>query len=303
MDVLEETLHRYDRRIAAGILARAAIAVETGQEYRKPIVENERDLQLALIAEARAKLGIRADDNRPEVVNKIGAFLDDASERVSKKPDDASAIERLVERGDLPSDLYEIKIGSNVRDFFGKKFEREKELIEVTVRRPSKEQHFGVQRDPNAPRLVSLFARDFKTPYPAKNFTLLVVGQRGKGRILNVFMAWRVYPSVVDVSGATDLIDMLRRFAEVYGVDFKLGEERGKFFLTTSQNVPKTVQVIGSPRGAKRTITLTHFFQHNSATQVVNSLVMAIDLTLYRKTLDRLDTDQISEGDHLGASR
>jgi hypothetical protein len=138
MSAATERLERYDKKTAAGILARAALEVATGQEYRNSIVENERALRAALIAEARAKLGVKPDDDSPDVLDKIESYLDGESERFAGATHVASALERLIARGDFPSDLYDIRIIPNIRDFFAKDFEREKGLIERTVRAPNK---------------------------------------------------------------------------------------------------------------------------------------------------------------------
>jgi hypothetical protein len=293
MDSLTETLDRYDRRTAAGILARAALQVETGQDYRDSIVDNEHALRAALIAEARAKLGFRQDDESPDVIDKIGSYLDSESERVAQEPHLASAFERLIERGDFPSDLYDIRVIPNIRNFFRQGFEREKKLIERTVRSPGKEQHFGVGGDALAPRLVSLFAREFKTPFPARNFTMLVAGQRGHGQVLDVHMAWRLYASIVNLNGAPTLIELLRRFANVYGTDIKLDGQRGRFFLATSHDVPDkvTMEIANKPG---KNITVTRFVQKNPVTgRMYAALVMAIDLNHYRSTLKHWDSKEI----------
>jgi hypothetical protein len=302
MDVLSELSERYDPKTAAGILARAAMAAQTGQAYEQSIVENEETLRNALIAEARKKARLNPDDNSPEAIEKISSLLDSESDRISRAPDEASAWTRLIERGDFPSDLYQIRVVQNLIDFFGKDFERERVLIQTTVRAPNKEQHFRAHdEDPAAPSMVSLFAREFRTPYPARNFTMLVVGQRGRGRTLDVHIAWRLYPTYVNVNGAEDLLELLRRFADKYGVDIVLNGEKGRFFLTTFEKVPNKVEIQVPKSSRKRTALITRFFQQRTVhtpdgrvvNQDVSSLVMAIDLDRYRATLKNLDSKQI----------
>jgi hypothetical protein len=292
MDALTELVDRYDKRTAAGILARAVLEAQTGQEYRDSIVENERALRTALIVQARAKLGFKQDDESPEVIDKIGSYLESESERLANEPRVASAFERLIARGDLPSDLYQIRIIPNIAWFFGKEYLREKALIERTIRSPNSEQHFGAGDDTQGPRLVSLFARHFKTPFTARDFTMLVAGQRGRGQALDVHMAWRLYPSRVDFADAADLVELLRRFADRYGADIKLDGQRGRFFLTTSEYVPDSVKVdVSNP---KRLTAVTRFVQRNPKTgKSEAALVMAIDLDLYRATIDHWDCKEI----------
>ncbi len=292
MDALTELLDRYDKRTAAGILARAVLEAQSGQGSQDSIVENERALRTALIVQARAKLGFQQGDESPEVIDKIGSYLENESERLAGEPRVALAFERLIERGDLPSDLYQIRIIPNLSHFFGKEYPREKTLIERTIRSPDSEQHFGAGDDTGGPRLVSLFARHFKTPFEARDFTMLVAGQRGKGQVLDVHMAWRLYPSRVDFSDAGDLVDLLRSFADAYGADIKLDGQKGRFFLTTSEYVPESVRVdLSNP---KRMTAVTRFLQRNPKTgKPEGALVMAIDLDLYRTTLDHWDCKEI----------
>jgi len=287
-------LDRYDRRIAAGVLARAALALQVGENLDgKSIVTNEPELRAALIAEARSKLGIRPDDKSPEVIEQIGAYFDEESERLIGDIHAAAAFQRLAVRGDLPSDLYNVQIIPNIANFFGKDFEREKALIERTVRAPTKEQHFGPPVVENEPHLISLFAREFKTPFPFYDFTMLVAGGRGKDRTLHVHQAWRLYQSKVDLSGTPTLVELLRRFADVYGADILLDGKRGRFFLTAQDIPPPTMSI--NLRGKKTTITVTQFFQLNLVTHRTHAaLVVAIDLNLYRATLEKMDRQDIS---------
>jgi hypothetical protein len=302
MDPLNKVIERYDPRVAAGILARAAMAVEAGQEFPRSIVDNEESLRAALIADARIKAGIAPEDNSVAAIQKIGSVLDAESDRIAPKPDERTAVERLIARGDFPSDLYDIRINRNLVDFFGKDLRREPIFIQLTVKRPTREQHFRAdETNPEAPSMISLFARQFRTPFPARNFTMLVAGQRGRGKILDVHMAWRLYPLHVDVEGAADLIQLLRRFAEKYGADITLNGVRGRFFLSTLDKVPDVANIDLPKSKHRRTAMITRFFQQRTirdsegrlVTQDVSSLVMAIDLDLYRATLKNLDSKEI----------
>jgi len=298
MIMMNDLLERYDKRTAAGVLARAALLAANGEPTgTKSIVENEPALWSALIEQARAKLGFKPEDKSPEVFERIGSYLDDESERLIGGTDTTAAFERLIRRGEFPSDLYKIRIIPNIKVFFGKDFDREKSLIERTVRLPTKEQHFGGSpQNRNVPQLVSLFAREFKTPYPAKNFTMLVTGKRGDKNILEVHQAWRVYASQVNMFGARDLVELLRRFADVYGYDILVDGQRGRFFLVSSGFVPASTEIqvqIGGKLQSKN-VTVTRFTQLDPDTgKTQAALVMAVDLDLYRKTLEHWDFKQI----------
>jgi hypothetical protein len=147
-----ESLEKLDSRTAAGVLARAAIALqEEGNPAASVMLEGEAAIRAALVREARTALGFAFDDYRPETIEKIGDFLDEEAERLIGPPDTQSALERMAERGTLASDLYQINILPKLLEFHGKKFELERELIERTIRSPDREQHYGPSDRPDTP--------------------------------------------------------------------------------------------------------------------------------------------------------
>jgi hypothetical protein len=288
-----EMLDHYDKRIAAGLLARAALALKSGESglSASPVVENEGALRASLIAQARARLGIEPDDQSPEVIERIGSYFDEESERLIGEPHTTAAVQRLIERGDFPSDLYEVRVIPNISEFLGKAFEQERTLIERTIRMPLKEQHFGPPTTESEPYLISLFARPFKTPFPYRDFMMLVAGQRGEKRIFQVHQAWRLYASKVPTEGSADLVDLLRRFADVYGADIEVDGRRGHFFLTAETVAPPEIRV---ELGGKKTIMVTGFVQIDPATHHRHAaLVVSVDLNRYRHTLENMDSKTI----------
>ena len=154
-------------------------------------------------------------------------------------------------------------------------------VIERTIRSPDREQHYGPSDRPDTPSLISLFARQFKTPWPFKDFTMLVGAQRDK-LILNVHQAWRLYPSIVDNRGAS-LVDLLRRFADAYGYDIEVAGQNGHFFLSAEHPVP-TSHTIQLPHGKTKTVYVGQFTQAGTA-----SLIVAIDMDRYRGTLEKME--------------
>src|ERR1700722_18006356 len=105
--------------------------------------------------------------------------------------------------------------------------------------------------------MISLFAREFKTPWPFKDFMMLVAGGREK-LTLNVHQAWRLYPAFVDTRGA-DLVDILHRFADVYGIDLDIDGKKDRFFRWASRVLPAQFQV--NIQGKNKQFTITQFTQ------------------------------------------
>src|SRR5205823_1136112 len=128
--------------------------------------------------EARGKLGIGSEDEDPESIERLADFLDKEADRLSVPSNIDGAIERMANRGDLPSDLYEIEISPDIAKFHGRSFDLEKRLIEGTIKSPSAEQHYGQDIAADGPAMISLFTKVFRTKWPLKDFVMLVGAQR-----------------------------------------------------------------------------------------------------------------------------
>lgn len=287
-------LETLDRIAAAGVLARAALSLEeNGNPAASPKLENEAELRAALLAEAYNALGLgHSPDMTDDLIERVSDYLDLEADRITGKVDSSAAFDRMITRGDFPSDLYEIEIIPNIQKNLGKLYDKERLLIEQTVRLPTEEQHFGPPTTPNDPYLISLFARRFRTRFPHKDFTMLVAGQRGDGRKLHVHQAWRLYDSLVDTRSACDLVESLRRFSDVFGSEITLGDQKGHFFLTSVEVPALKIKVNMGRRN--HTVTVTHFTQTDPVTKHPRAaLVVAIDVNRYVATIKKMDADII----------
>jgi hypothetical protein len=277
-----ETLEsKFGRIAAAGVLARAALSVGYADA---PGGAHEQRLLMDIIEEARRRLGLSLDDTTLDAFERISDFLDSESDRLSRPIDTTSALSRLAERGDLPSDLYEISVVKNISDALGSDFALEKQLIEATVRAPTAEQHYGPSRRQNEPTMISLFVRSFRTKWPLRDFIMLVGGLRD-GFKLSVQQAWRIYPTRVDLAGAYTPIEMLQRFANEYGAEIEVGNKKGHFFLFAER--PPDGFKYEAPSDKPTEVMVSHFTQQRGGIPFAAMLV-AVDLDKYRKTLDAL---------------
>jgi hypothetical protein len=290
-------LEKYDSVIAAGVLARAALELEShgSNPAGDPVLADESEIRRAVIAELRAKLGIGPNDESPEVIDILCDSLDELTDELIAEPNSDEALTRLAERGELPSDRFSINIIENIRDFYGEKFSDEEKRIVETIRSPLKEQHFGPPTQSEDPFLISLFARHYPNKFPYRNFYLLVAGQRD-GLALHVHQVWRIYPSVArGILISASLIDILRQFAEFYGMDMVIGDQKGRFILSARllPGIKETQALIDASNSDPRYIgdlfTITFFNQVNPVTGDLRaSLAIAIDLRKYRGALDRM---------------
>jgi hypothetical protein len=283
------SLDKFDRITAVGILARAALALDDELNPAAALtLPEEQRVRDEILARAREAVGIEAGDESAESRERLGDFLDSERERLIGRTNSNDALLRLSAKGELPSDLYNVQIIPNVSSFLGRKFPQEKVLIEQTVRSPDEEQHYGPLHDPQNSFLISLFAKTFEDKYPARTFIMLVVGER-RGLNFIVHQAWRVYPDKVDVVGAVDLIDLLRRFANAFGHDIEVGGERGRFIhfanIRPGEKVPNTIKY-GNPKKKPRLITVSYFFQNTAIGGHRRvALAIGVDLDEYREML------------------
>lgn len=293
MNAMISALSDFDKMTAAGILARAALAIlDNDNPAVTPVIPREAELREVIIEELRKSLGVSLDDRSPATLARIGDLLDHESDLLIGPVDSEAALRRLSEKGELPSDLFRIRIIPNIQEFHGKKFQREQELIEQTVRLPDKEQHFGPAANPGEPYLISLFAKYFPNQYALRSFTMLVVGKRNDLE-LEVHQAWRIYHDLVSLEGVSDLIELLRRFADKFGSEIELGGKRGHFILSADLPRDKPVEFGVTAREpdqerkeTKKRITFSFFVQRNPlGSDNQAALAVGVDLSQYAALL------------------
>ena len=286
---MNDLLAQFDSRTAVGILARAALSLQgEGNPAAQEHVKSEATIRDALIREARKALGISNDDHSPEQIERVSDYLEERSDALIGKRDLSGVYERLLESGNLPSDLFRIQIENHLPSNLAALWPGEKTLIEKTIRQPTREQHFGNHKLRGEPNLISLFARPFYTPFPFKNFIMLVAAQRMKDFTLTVPQAWRIYPALVNLANAKDLVEYLQRFADRYGFEITLGDKKGKFFLSSEVIPPPAITI--DRRGRKEVVTVTHFFQRDPVTkEQTAALTIATNLDQYLNDVRKMD--------------
>lgn len=277
-----DAVRDFEPKVAAGWLSKAALSLgygsteDTSSDPRSSILEK-------IYAEARYALGIKDGDFSRDSIELIADYLDEESDKLLDAPDIDAALARLARRGDLASDLYEISIIPNVADVYGRHFANEKKIIELTIKDPDAEQHFG-PGNPNIGNSISLFQRLFRTKFPLKDFIMLVAADR-KGLILEVHQAWRIYPSKVDLLGAEKPVDLLQRFAGEYGVDAEIEGKKSSFFLRAGVG-PSQVRIHNPPG---QVVMVSYFRQLDSRTGKQSlSLIVAINQRRYQSLIKHM---------------
>jgi hypothetical protein len=100
-----QAVKSFDPISAAGVLARAALSVGYVDHPVGGTTKADEHLIARVIEEARTQLGLSVDDNDPDSFEKIADLLDAEAEKLAAPRNTESALFRLAERGDLPSDL------------------------------------------------------------------------------------------------------------------------------------------------------------------------------------------------------
>ncbi|WP_348698472.1 hypothetical protein [Duganella fentianensis] len=293
------SLSGFDNLTAAGILARMALALDDdGNPAALDRLPDEIDIRQRVRAELYEHLGLRIDDNSEEAVERFTDALDVASDSLLGPLALEDALIGMSRKGQLPSDLYHIRVLEPVEEIYGEKWPAEYDRLEATIRLPDQEQHYGEPEPGTDGHLVSIFAKHFPDPFSFRSFTLLVLGQR-QGTKLTVVHVWRLYADKVDVSGVTDLLDVVRRFTNVYGEEIIINGKKGRFFETAqlSSSIATTTEIEIVPRtvidrrGRKRdasisTIDIVCFQQSHPKGGKIASLIVAIDRDKYRASLE-----------------
>ena len=272
-----KVLEALEPQEAAGVLAGTASWLAFAEPAPQLVPLAEAKLQSAVLAEARSRLGIAAEDASPEAIERITDLLDEESDRLLDPPETEAALYRLAERGDLPSDLYQLEFVPNVVDLYGKGFELENDIISLAVKDPDMEQHYGPNKGDRQPSMISLFLRTFRTKWPFKDFVAIVVGQRS-GLKFVIHQAWRVFTSRIDVAGLKTPIDWLRRFTEYFGKPVDVDGRTGSFFLFLDQAIPNNIKLEQRKHGTY----LSRFAQNDPITgQETSALVVSINSSRY----------------------
>jgi len=279
-----QILEFLDRRAALGLLARAALALESDNNPAAiPVLDGEVDLRTKLLSVARERVGVSPDDDSEDALDRIGAFLDREADALAGPTDTEAALRRLAESGNLPSDMYEVTFNPKSLEWAVEP-DLERDLAMATIRRPDKQQHFGPSPDLKNPSLVSLFIRYFQTKWPFKDFHLLVAANRD-GLVLTVGQVWRIYPSLLDIRDCPNLVEVLERFANIYGAPITVDGKVRSFFLMTERPVQQSVRF--TPVG-RVNVGISQMTQVTRGV-ATSALVVAINLIKYHNIIRKME--------------
>jgi hypothetical protein len=283
-----EALKGFDRTTALGVLSRAALAVlsSASNPSAQPVLENETQIRQQLIFEIANRIGLPPDLSDQNVRDKVSDALDAEAEILDLPVDTDAALTRLSERGELPSDLFDVVVYEALREVYGDAMEQERQNILLTVHSPEAEEHFGPSISPDRPALVSLLGRRFPAHPRRAGFYHIVAGERSSTK-LNVQQAWRIYEDEIDLTSAGTLMGALKLFAEKYGVNIKSGDQVGRLipWALVPPNTP-ILEAVDVPRSRFHSYM---FVKRRSDGFMEVAFAMTINLGLYSGLVHRRD--------------
>jgi hypothetical protein len=161
---------------AAGILARATIAIESGgfNPASRPFLKDELHLREIILKQAREALG---DSDGLSVIDseRLTDWLDLQMEELAVPYDEQGALDRLATEAALPSDMYDIKFGDDIYQPAGF---NDRPYAALAIRSPDMIEEYGADISNDGVPLVSLFAKWFTAMRKGQRFLLIVCGSR-----------------------------------------------------------------------------------------------------------------------------
>lgn len=195
---------------------------------------------------------------------------------------------RLGQRGELPATLYRLQFRDSLREAEKRGIKRS-HIEDVVYARDSMVEHLlPDQIQVGGYPAVSIYGKTYGETRSRDRFTLLVLTNRAND--VQVFdAAWRVYHSDVDVSKVSSLLDLLRAFVGVYGLDISLSDlPRERFiFYKTFQTAPspkptKLIQVFADITPMPN-FEVSSFFRYDPNGLMEVAIAFAINLTRYKE--------------------
>ena len=128
-------ISQFNNETALGLIARAALSLESdGNPAANIKFPFEYELRNKMIEEIRKCIGFSIDDDSPAAIEKIGDALDREIIALIGEVDMERVKLELATRGEIPSDLYHIKVIDNVREIYGSRYYPELTRITETVK-------------------------------------------------------------------------------------------------------------------------------------------------------------------------
>lgn len=203
----------------------------------EPQYQIDEEVRYRVLSESREHLSLAADDDTPDARSQVVDFLgNQISESVLRGADFNRIKSRLGDKGNLLPSEYGIKITPEFQDFMGA-FRLDEAKVTETISHPDEIQHFfydGIAQ--NSSIGASLCAKSFGG---GQDRNILVVALDRVGQTMIPTFAWRVFLSEVNVRSARSPLEVVKAFANRYGIRFRIGSLSPAKFYENEVIAPK----------------------------------------------------------------
>jgi hypothetical protein len=284
-----ETLKTYNKLTADGLLARTSFLLEKDTLIKDVgIIENQDAVCYQVLDEISNKLQIK-----PDTSNNIKKIIDYIDEELEKSTmldatKENEILIKLSNEAQLPTDLYNVKILPDIQELYNNNMHKETLLISETVKTPDIAYHFNALENENTQKDISMFVKYFEEEYLFDSFYLLVIGNRA-GLDFLVHQVWHIYKDVAN--GFTDIMDLLNKFVDNFGIEVEFQGEVSKLFLSKVAKSEKDFHFKIDDKNITRTKkgqqawTAFHFTKSLSGENKIFSLFFVIDILKYKRYL------------------
>lgn len=281
-----QALSHLDRSTANSVLAATAISTsaDPGITDRSWLAHYESEIA-AVSAEIRKALALKPGDHSQKAQIRFDEYLAREIERrtFSSTEQANEALARAGQSGLLSPAVYAIEQPKPFVEQF-RKFGFKKEVVKDVIRRADEYQHLMTDGDDTPERdAISLFLKRAAKAGNDAHWLLVQTFRRGSSLIVQ--SAWRVFPDDIDLRNANSPLDMLRAFAETYGVPGSVGgREQTKFVeCQTFDGVMETDVEWHLPK--QNTEYFSSFSHKKRGDKLMVGIAFCIDLNAYAAAL------------------
>lgn len=224
------TLKNLDRSMANATLAMAAMNV--AGPGMATIPEKYSELSRRLVNEVKLKLDIPEDDNSAENLERVRVVLAaEVNKRVYDGVDRGAVRRRLGARGALPTAGYKLSFAAD----FAKDFGEKESFVRESILRADHICHLGQGTADDDPA-CTIFARKVRSKDRRSEQWALILAQR-TGDKIDILALWRIFDATVDTSQCKDVVDLLRAFLNIYGVEMTINGKGTPALLVLDTNL------------------------------------------------------------------
>tara|TARA_B100001105_G_scaffold253710_1_gene247823 strand:+ start:502 stop:1335 length:834 start_codon:yes stop_codon:yes gene_type:complete len=265
------TLENLDRSMANAALAMAAMNV--AGPGMATIPEKYSEISHRLVKEVKLKLAIPEDDNSAENLERVRVVLAaEVDKRVYDGVDRGAVRRRLGARGALPTAGYKISFAAD----FAKDFGEKESFVRESVLRADYICHLG-QGTADGDPACTIFARKVRSKDRRSEQWALIQAQR-TGDKIEIISLWRIFDATVDTSHCEDVVDLLKAFLNVYGIEMMINDKAEPVLLLLDTNLGPDMNF---GLDTERPFKCISVFRKNLAGSFEVAIAFAIDMKRY----------------------